>query len=126
LLAIFLDFRFLTSKFSTIVLGGTAASHTFSGMGGGTFFTNPLFCSPQRVAPSGTGGVQRLCAIPHRPSALRSFLPGGMVKCCPSHIFYDILLDYVNLNRLSEIFKHFSKPYLANSGERDEKYGQNQ
>jgi hypothetical protein len=38
-----LGISFSKSKFSTIVLGGTAASHTFSGMGGGTFFTKPLF-----------------------------------------------------------------------------------
>src|SRR5215472_12390044 len=33
-----LEFRLVASKFLTIVLGGTAASHTCSGVGGGTFF----------------------------------------------------------------------------------------
>jgi hypothetical protein len=36
------DYRLVASKLSTIVLGGTAASHTLSGVGGGHFLIQEI------------------------------------------------------------------------------------
>ena len=67
----------------------------------------------------GTGGVHRLRAIPRRPSALRSSLPGGVVKCCPDHIFYDILLNYVNYNRENRTILLYRLPRAVDLQQRE-------